>query len=48
MTFLINNSWNLYKIIYETPLIKAIEIGNIEIIKLLLSKPNIDVNMKSI
>ena len=35
----------LFNIIYKTPLCMAIEKGEIEIIKLLLEKDNIDVNV---
>ena len=34
--------------IYTSPLISAIITGNIEILQMLLTNPNIDVNIKSI
>lgn len=38
----------LFVLFYKNPLFVAVEVGNINIVKLLLSSPKIDVNMKII
>ena len=43
---ILNYFWNLNQIIFKTPLIIALENGHIEIAKLLLSHPGIEINHK--
>lgn len=38
----------MYQILNKSPLLLAVEIGNIEIIQLLLENKNIDVNLNSV
>ena len=43
-----NHFWNLIRLFDSTPLIIAASKGNIEIVQLLLSQPNIEINCKDI